>query len=545
MPRRLWLAVAMLATGASLIGSAQLAGATPDTKGGIYKYGTPGASVEVDPQVAYITTSWWLQYATAAKLYNYRPGGKLVPEVASRFTVSNSGTRYTFFIRKGFRFSDGVRVTASHFKYAIDRAANHDLAAPAAQFIADPGGVEIVGARDVNEGRATDVRGVRVRGNRLVIDLVRASPGFLTTIAMPFFQATSTKLPLTREVVTVNSMADLPSAGPYAFTRNEVNRQTSLRLNPFWRRGPGRTALRNLSGVDVLWNLNEQAAFEMVKRGELDDVHPPPAEVEDLQRRYGVNKTRFRVVTNSSCVGWIAFNNSQGLFKDNVAMRKAVNWALNRSEYAGNSLARTPWTHLLPPGYPGSITKRNLQPYSPGPNLLKARQLAAGHFKDGTITIYYRSSGSINPAQAQLVKRDLINLGFDPANITMRGFSGGQIYLALRRGADFDLAVSLGVCSDYPPLDPPAALRLNDWFNESIVDSPEYRAKFAAASRRSGAARNKAFGELDIWLMKNVAPLAAMHTYNELHFLSSRVDPRSLAYHRTYGGWSIPALALK
>ena len=79
---------------------------------------------------------------------------------------------------------------------------------------------------------------------------------------MPFFQATSTKLPLDREVVDVTSMADLPSAGPYAFTLNDVNRLTSLRRNPYWTRGPGRTAPRNLSGVDVSWNLNEQAAFE-------------------------------------------------------------------------------------------------------------------------------------------------------------------------------------------------------------------------------------------------------------------------------------------
>ena len=39
---------------------------------------------------------------------------------------------------------------------------------------------------------------------------------------MPFFQATSAKLPLDREVVDVRSMADLPSAGPYAFTLNDV-----------------------------------------------------------------------------------------------------------------------------------------------------------------------------------------------------------------------------------------------------------------------------------------------------------------------------------
>jgi ABC-type oligopeptide transport system substrate-binding subunit len=545
MPRRLWLAAAMLATGFFLIGSAQLAGAAPDRRGGIFKVGTTGASVEIDPQVAYITTSWWMQYATAAKLYNYRPGGKFVPEVASRFTVSNNGKRYTFFIRKGFRFSDGEPVTARHFKYAINRAANHDLAAPAAQFIADPNAGQIVGVKEVNEGRGMDVRGVRARGNRLVIDLVRASPRFLSTIAMPFFQATSTRLPLDREVVTVRSMADLPSAGPYVFTLNEVNRTTSLRRNPFWRRGHGRTAPRNLSGVDVLWGLPEQTAFEMVERGELDQGPVPAAEERGIAGRYGVNKTRFWVKAGP-CVGQIAFNNDNSLFKDNVELRKAVNWALDRTDYSGPSFRRTPWTHLLPPDFPGSVTTPSLQPYSPRANLAKARQLAAGHFKHGRITVAYISSGTIGPAQAELVKRDLINLGFDPANITMRGFSGGQIYTSMgRRGTDLDLAVSLGSCAA-ESRSPADAFHFG-WFVGGFpyLDNPEFRARFTAASRLSGAARSRAFGKLDIWVMKNLAPLAVMNTFNEVFFLSSRVDSKSLTFHRVYTGWSIPSLALK
>ena len=178
MPRRPWLAAAMLATGALLVVSAQLAGAASDRRGGVFRVGTTGASVQVDPQLSYITTAWWLEYATAAKLYNYPdrkgpPGTILQPEVASRYVVSNGGKRYTFFIRKGFRFSDGTPVTARNFKYAIDRVANKDLASPGAQFITDEKGTDIVGAEEVNQGNGTDVRGVRVRGNRLIINLTR------------------------------------------------------------------------------------------------------------------------------------------------------------------------------------------------------------------------------------------------------------------------------------------------------------------------------------------------------------------------------------
>ena len=40
--------------------------------------------------------------------------------------------------------------------------------------------------------------------------------------------------------------------------------------------------------------------------------------------------------------------------------------------------------------------------------------------RDGKITVYYRSSGTTNPAQGLIVKQDLINLGFSNGNITMK-----------------------------------------------------------------------------------------------------------------------------
>src|SRR5438093_5599887 len=106
MTRRLWISVAMLITGAGLLSTAALAGSS-QKQGGIFRIGTTGASVQIDPQLGYTTTAWSLEYATAAQLYNYPDRSALLrPEVASGYTVSNGGRTYTFFVRKGFRFSD-------------------------------------------------------------------------------------------------------------------------------------------------------------------------------------------------------------------------------------------------------------------------------------------------------------------------------------------------------------------------------------------------------------------------------------------------------
>jgi len=537
------LSLAMLAAGTALL-IASFANATSSAqglKGGIFRVGTTGASVQVDPQLAYITTAWWLEYATAAKLYNYSPKGALVPEVASRFVVSRQGRRYTFFIRKGFRFSDGTPVTASSFKYAINRVANHDLASPGAAFIIDANGTEIVGAKEVNDGEATDVRGARVRGNRLIIDLTRPDGSFVSKLTMPFFQATSTKLPLTQEVVSVSSIRDMPSAGPYAYSRNDVNTLTSIRQNPYWEPGPGRRGPRNLKGLDIQWNLNEETAYNRVLANELDEGPLPAAHVQEVANRFGVNKSRFWAKP-TNCVDSVLFNIRGALLDNNPRMRKAINWALDRTDYAAQAglYAGSPLAHLLPPGFPGSISAKKRQPYAPRSDIPKARTLATGHFRNGKITVYFRSSGATTNAQAEIVRRDLIRLGFDAGNITMKGFTGGDIYDAWgRRGNDGDIAVSMGWCADDPD---PYTFFLG---LRRFLAGTKYDAKIAAAARLTGNARLRAFGKLDLELTRNFAPQAVMRTYNNRYFFSDRVDPRSLRYHGIYQDWSIPALALK
>jgi hypothetical protein len=119
---------------------------------------------------------------------------------------------------------------------------------------------EIVGGKKVHEGKALHVSGVVAKGSKLIIRLIAPDGAFLSKITMPVFQATSTKLPLTREVTE-----PYPTAGPYVFTRTDVNKLISIRRNPYWKRGPGRQRPRNLAGIDVFWGLNEEAGFKQVE----------------------------------------------------------------------------------------------------------------------------------------------------------------------------------------------------------------------------------------------------------------------------------------
>ena len=52
-------------------------------------------------------------------------------------------------------------------------------------------------------------------------------------------------------------------------------------------------------------------------------------------------------------------------------------------------------------------------------------------------------------------------------------------------------------------------------------------------------------GQMDLDLMKQVAPLAATRTYNNRYYFSSRINPKSLVYQGIYQDFSIGAMALK
>jgi ABC-type transport system substrate-binding protein len=349
---------------------------------------------------------------------------------------------------------------------------------------------------------------------------------------MPFFQATSAKLPLDREVYNVRSTNDLPSAGPYAFSLNDANRLTQIRRNRFWKRGPGRPATPRLDGVDIQWNLDQHAALEMVKAGQLDESWVPNEDVQAVAAQYGVNRAQFWLEP-TNCLFSIAFNNRFGIFHANAPLRRAVNFALDRSDFVADlPYAQTPWTHLLPPGFPGSVRKPSLQPYGAHSDLERARQLAAGHYGNGRVEFAYRAVGRLT-ARAQIVRRDLERLGL---TVTMLPLGSGDVPPA---GAD--MVMWFGVCYDLPD----SSAVLEGSLNTLWPAGSKYLVRLRAADGLTRGKRLEALGKLDLDITRNAAPVAVMHTYDNRYFFSSRVDPRSLRYHGVYQDWSIPALGLK
>jgi len=489
----------------------------PATTGGTMKLNMSNTDVDYsDPSLAYGNTSWQLEYATALKLYDYpdKPapvGSKLAPDGAQGFPViSADGKTYTITVKPGFKFSNGTPVTAANYAYAINRGLSKKMQSPAAQFITD-----IVGAQDVIDGKATKASGVQVSGNKLIIKLTEPDGGLLAKLGTPFFQAIPTDLPIDPKGVLAYA-----SAGPYYWASREVGRSIVLKKNPHYTGSRPRNV--DVFNIDVNTNVNQ--SLLQVKAGQVDyDLGGlPPTSHSQLGQQYGVNKTQYQVHPLVE-TDYIALNTARPLFSS-LQMRQAANNAIDRGAMlrAFGAYSGTPTDQILPPGM-GGYKKANAYPLQ-GPDIEAAKKLANG--KCGELKLW-TSNSPTGTAQGQIAQANLEKMG---CKVTIKTFQGFQIFVAAgKKGADYD-AVIAGWSQDYPdPYDFIDVLlngkNIQDSNNNNLayLNDKSLNQQLVAANKLTGDQRYNRYGNLDVFITKNIAPWASTDNRNQRDFVGKRV----------------------
>jgi peptide/nickel transport system substrate-binding protein len=487
----------------------------------------PALLVSFGPQAAQ------LEYATCAKLLNYPDraapqGGRLGPEVAAaQPTLSADGRTYRFAVRPGFRFSppSGQPVTAYAFRRAIER-----VLSPRMQ--PDPRGVahemsDVVGYGPYRAGRTRHLAGVTATARTLTIRLVRPNASLPARIAMPWFCAVPPDTP-----IRAKGVEDIPSAGRYYIAFHAPTRELVLRRNPYYYGSRPRLPAE----IDYRFGLTPDADAALVESGRADyanaaigDQHyassVSPAVNARLTRRYGpgtrdARARRQRYFTNRTlALQYLLLNSRRPLFAS-ARMRKAVNFAVNRAalaKTAGPGFSGLPTDQYLPTGMPG-FRDADIYPLG-GPDLARARRLAGRRHRHA---VMYTCASPACVRLAEIVKTDLSRIGI---GVEVRRFSIYPTFAhEFARGARFDIgwydwSVDYADPSDF--IDLPFTGPGVDFFPGG--GEQRYKPRVAAASGLSGEPRLRAYGQLDIGLARNAAPVVTFANLTADDFFSARI----------------------
>jgi peptide/nickel transport system substrate-binding protein len=508
------------------------AGSAPTQSSRIFRVVlAPQAGLDyIDPALSYTPPGWALIDTTCARLMAYpdKPppaGFRAVPEVAAAFPkVSRDFKTYTFTLRRGFRFSDGTRVTASSFARAINRTLAPAMNSPGVVYVRD-----IVGADDVLTGRRTRARGVVASGNTLVVRFTRPAPDFPTRSTLPFFCAVPPALPIDPEGVRT-----FPGAGPYYVSEYRPLERVVIRRNRFYRGNRP----HHVDGFDVdLRVATPQELVQRIDRGEADwgynlaGVYLDPS--LGLAAKYGINKSRFYLKPGLT-LRMLALNSSRPLFRRNPRLRKAVNFALDRQalqDIGGGPLTGVLTDQYLPSAVPGFNDAR-VYPLADA-DLDRARALASGNLRGGR-AVLYTTDFPLPLAAARLAKQQLAAIGLE---VDIKAFpihiaSAAYLKRLAAAGEGWDLALVL-----WTPNVPDAYAYINTLLegqnigstNVAGFASTDYdRAMRRAARVPEAQVRNRAYGALDARLARDSAPLAAINVLHEPTFVSERVGCKVL-----------------
>ena len=525
MSRRLALSLSALLLGTILLVAAGLAGAKNAgdraRKGGTLRLSRFSDVDFVDPALAYASWSWPVSFATCAKLFNYpdEPGAagtRVVPEVVRAFTVSRDGRTYTFDLKQSFRFHTGAAVTARSFADALNRDAAPEMRSPAVAYLH-----EIVGADAVIGGKAREISGVRVLGRyRLQIRLTRMLADFTARLTMPFFCPVLPGTPI--DPAGIDNPA---GSGPYYVAERIVNRRIVLKRNAHYRGG------RPANADQVVWTIGESRE-QCLADTEQDQVDHcvvngvPTTSYQSLAATYGINRAGGQFFVAPTLTTWyFAFNHDRPAFRGagQIPLKKAINQAIDRPALARTFgyLAGRRTDQMLPPALGRDASIYPLR----GADVAAAKRSYAQAGLKPDKLVLYAFNVPTGVAAAQVLAFNMKQIGID---LDVRYFDGATLaQRAATRGEPYDL-VQHGWTADYA--DPAGFLEVllarvepSANANFAYFERPWVSARIEAANRLTGAARRKAWAELDIDVMRRDPPWAPYVHFTQRSFVSRSV----------------------
>jgi YVTN family beta-propeller protein len=419
-------------------------------RGGTLTLVRAGGFATIDPGLGFENAAQFLRLAydtlVTFQAVSGPAGLRLLPDLAVALPrPANGGTSYRFRLRPGVRYSDGKRLRARDFRRAIERLFR--VRSPGASYYT---GLVGAPACERHPRRCRLAQGVETddAAQTVVFRLRAPDPDFLYKLTV---LAYSTPVPPGIPDRDIGWKA-IPGTGPYRF--HTVN-ASGLRFerNPFFREWSH--AAQPAGNPDaIVWRYapSQRSALNEVERGRADWLLGliPAGELRSLQLRYPSQVQ----VNPTPTVEFADLNTHRRPF-DDVRVRRALNFAIDRAKIAdwyGGPLVATP---LCQPLAPGLLGYRRYCPYTrdprsdgrwSGPDLARAKRLVAASGTLGARVDVWGSSDDLVPPQVPpYIAQVLRSLGY---RVQLHLATLGSITPTMRR--TFQLSAEGDWLPDYP-----------------------------------------------------------------------------------------------
>ena len=361
----------------------------------------------IDPHVSWMSLSWTMQVNVYNGLLTFKKetgpaGTELVPDIAEAMPViSDGGKTLTFKVRTGVNFGPPANreVTASDVKYTFDRLAH--VQSQGAGFFS-----VIEGFDEVYEAKKGSVSGVVAddAARTVTFHLTRPDATFLYVLALPF----SFTVPKGTPAEDLSQKTRTAPTGPYMFAEYDPSRRVVLKRNPAFKQWTEDTPKGKVDEIVVSLGVSDENAVTLILQDKADAAMTaiPRSKLPFLES--SEEWKPFLHEHELARTSYIWMNTTSPPF-DNVKVRQAVNWAINRRAMVKlGGGAGSPSSTILPPTTPGYT---GYEPY-PKQDMKKAKQLVKeSGVTPGEVTIWCMTTPP-NPDSAQYLQEVLRPLGF-------------------------------------------------------------------------------------------------------------------------------------
>ncbi len=327
-----------------------------------------------DPQVLAFLNEIEISSKVFVPLLALNEQNQIASAAAERMSVSADGMTYTFTLRSGMTYTDGMPVTAANYAYAIKRACSPEVAGNYSNILYDVAGCQAWREADIEADKASlpqleaaVAEAIAATDDQtLVIHLTRASGYF------PYVMATWVTYPSRQDLVEAGGPdwwkdpKFYVGNGPFKVTSWKPKQEWVFERNDAYFRGKPGLAKLVYKEVD-----STETALLAYQQGELDTMGPAASQLPQINADAALKQELYRQVGANTY--YMAFNNNDKPFND-PRVRQAFAYALNREQYIkqiGEGVGQPAGTFLYP-GIPG-YQETTQQTYDPD----KAKQLLA------------------------------------------------------------------------------------------------------------------------------------------------------------------------